>query len=66
MKQTIRIEWVQKGHTTVDPCGHQNYRMRAVWAVADSEQEAVRELHEAERYCRKQDWVEWEVSRGEA
>jgi len=63
-RHTITMAWTQRGHSIYDPCGHNTYRMRATWAVVGTVEEAVKELHKAERYCQKQqNWTDWEVSR---
>ena len=60
----ITVRWTQKGHSVFDPGGTREFRMTAVWAKAGSVEDAVKELHRAEAYCKKQEnWTEWEVSR---
>jgi hypothetical protein len=60
---TVTITWVQRGHNTHDPTGQNQYRQRATWAIVNTVEEAAKELHRAERYCRERDWTDWEVSR---
>lgn len=62
----IKITWRQRGHSTKDPCGHEEHFLNCVWESPPEWADmgtVMHELRKADRYCSQQDgWVWWEVT----
>lgn len=62
MTEVIMLKWVQKGHSTFDPCGAHLFAMTCCWTKVNKV-EAAAECRRAEEYARDQGWESWEVTR---
>ena len=55
----ILINWVQKGHTTLDPAGNREHRLSACWEQRpDNKANSMRAANE---YAKSQNWVQYEI-----
>lgn len=58
----IQLSWVQKGHTTRDPCGHRSYALTATWSNSPADQVNA-DYDAAIAYAKGQNWISWEVEK---